>query len=118
YCPFHSLLFPVFLDLETGLSCQRSRLMTLQSMTGFARYSGTHQNGETVTHFTWEVRSVNGKGLDVRLRLPQGFEALEHNIRAMVAKSFTRGNMQVSLNVEQNNEGREVFLNHALVEKL
>lgn len=92
--------------------------MTLQSMTGFARYSGTHQNGETVTHFTWEVRSVNGKGLDVRLRLPQGFEALEHNIRGLVAKSFTRGNMQVSLNVEQNSEGREVSLNHALVEKL
>ena len=47
--------------------------MALQSMTGFARLdgrSGRHQ-------WAWELRSVNGKGLDVRLRLPQGFERLE-----------------------------------------
>ncbi|MFK4824004.1 YicC/YloC family endoribonuclease [Paenochrobactrum sp. BZR 588] len=92
--------------------------MTLQSMTGFARYSGTHQNGGLVTNFTWEIRSVNGKGLDVRLRLPQGFEALEHNIRGLVAKSFTRGNMQVSLNIDNGAERHEVSINYTQVEKL
>ncbi|MGU3574843.1 YicC/YloC family endoribonuclease [Brucellaceae bacterium C25G] len=92
--------------------------MTLQSMTGFARYSATHQQGELVTNFTWEVRSVNGKGLDVRLRLPQGFEAIEHTIRAIIAKSFTRGNMQVSLNVDNGAERHEVTINHELVDKL
>lgn len=92
--------------------------MTLQSMTGFARYSATHQTGDMVTHFTWEIRSVNGKGLDIRLRLPQGFEALEQNIRGLVSKNFTRGNMQIALTVEQNADGREVTLNHTLIEKL
>ena len=92
--------------------------MTLQSMTGFARYSATHQNGGLVTNFTWEIRSVNGKGLDVRLRLPQGFEGLEHNIRGLVAKSFTRGNMQVSLTIDNGAERHDISINHALVEKL
>lgn len=92
--------------------------MTLQSMTGFARYSGTYETAECATHFNWEVRSVNGKGLDIRLRLPQGFEGLEHGIRGLIAKSFTRGNMQVALAVEQSSERQDVTLNSALIEKL
>jgi uncharacterized protein YicC (UPF0701 family) len=47
--------------------------MTLKSMTGFARADGVL--GDTRWH--WEARSVNGRTLDVRLRLPSGFEALE-----------------------------------------
>ena len=47
--------------------------MTLKSMTGFARTDGLH--GET--SWFWEVRSVNGRSLDLRLRLPSGLERLE-----------------------------------------
>ena len=57
--------------------------MTLKSMTGFARADGVH--GDTSWH--WEARSVNGRNLDLRLRLPSGFEALEIKARASPKKS-------------------------------
>ncbi len=47
--------------------------MSISSMTGFARTEG-HEDDIS---WTWEVKSVNGKGLDVRCRLPAGFESLE-----------------------------------------
>ena len=52
--------------------------MPISSMTGFARSSGEHQG----LFWQWEIKSVNGKALDVRLRLPPGFEALETPVRA------------------------------------
>ena len=51
--------------------------MPLSSMTGFARASGSAQG----LFWQWEIKSVNGKALDVRLRLPQGFEAMETPVR-------------------------------------
>ncbi|MEQ9640522.1 MAG: YicC/YloC family endoribonuclease [Alphaproteobacteria bacterium] len=63
-------------------------------MTGFARRSGEH-DGST---WTWEVRSVNGRGLDVRCRL-NGFEALEAVARQTVGKRFKRGSMSLNLQV-------------------
>ncbi len=69
--------------------------MSLQSMTGFARREGTVGRYRWV----WELRSVNGKGLDSRLRLPPGFERLEADVRRLLSDAFSRGNMQVSLNV-------------------
>ena len=47
--------------------------MPLSSMTGYARASASHEG----LHWQWEARSVNGKGLDIRCRLPPGFETLE-----------------------------------------
>ena len=56
--------------------------MTLSSMTGFARVGG----GQDAFTWTWELRSVNGRGLDLRCRLPAGYEALEVAVRAAAAK--------------------------------
>ncbi|UDF30156.1 UNVERIFIED_ORG: YicC family protein [Roseateles sp. XES5] len=67
--------------------------MTLQSMTGFARVEGTSGR----TRWAWELRSVNGKGLDLRLRLPPGFEALEADVRRLAGEAFSRGNIQIGL---------------------
>lgn len=67
--------------------------MALQSMTGFARASG-EQDGAAIA---WELRSVNGKGLDVRLRLPPGLDRLELPAKQAVQKRFSRGNIQASL---------------------
>lgn len=67
--------------------------MTLQSMTGFARVEGTSGR----TRWAWELRSVNGKGLDVRLRLPPGLEALEADVRRLAGEAFSRGNLQIGL---------------------
>lgn len=69
--------------------------MTLQSMTGFARATAEHE-GSAVA---WELKSVNGKSAEVRLRLPPGFERLELPVRQAVQKRFTRGSFQASLNV-------------------
>ncbi|WP_431195200.1 YicC/YloC family endoribonuclease, partial [Bauldia litoralis] len=47
--------------------------------------------------WTWELRSVNGKGLDVRIRLPSGFERIERDARDRCTTKLGRGNVQVSL---------------------
>ncbi len=82
-------------------------MMALQSMTGFARTEG--ESGRY--SWVWEIRSVNGKGLDMRLRLPPGFEHLEAEVRKILSARFTRGNMQVSLNVSTREEKVEAVVN-------
>lgn len=67
--------------------------MRLQSMTGFARSEGLSGR----YRWAWELRSVNGKGLDLRIRLPQGREALETVVKQRVSAVLTRGNVQISL---------------------
>jgi uncharacterized protein (TIGR00255 family) len=69
--------------------------MALQSMTGFARAGAELKEAAVV----WEVRSVNGKGLETRFRLPPGFERVEQAARQAVQKRFSRGNVQATLTV-------------------
>jgi uncharacterized protein (TIGR00255 family) len=72
--------------------------MALSSMTGFARHTGTLPDG---TGFVWELRSVNGRGLDLRLRLPPGLDALESQLREAMATRFKRGNVSASLTLKR-----------------
>ena len=88
--------------------------MPLSSMTGFARSSGEHQG----LFWQWEIKSVNGKALDVRLRLPQGFEALETPVRAALGSAFKRGNLQVSLSVSGALARETVRLNTEILDRL
>jgi uncharacterized protein (TIGR00255 family) len=88
--------------------------MPISSMTGFARSSGEHQG----LYWQWEIKSVNGKALDVRLRLPQGFEALETPVRAALANAFRRGNLQVSLSLSGQLARETVRLNHEILDRL
>jgi len=69
--------------------------MTLQSMTGFARARVEHRD----VMMAWEVKSVNGKGIEARFRLPPGFERIEQAARAAIQKRFSRGNVQATLTV-------------------
>ncbi len=85
--------------------------MTLKSMTGFARCDGAVAG----IRWHWEVRSVNGRGLDVRLRLPPGFDALETGVRETVAKSIVRGSVSVNLAVEREFGGTEIRVNEAVL---
>ena len=86
--------------------------MPLQSMTGFARL-----DGRTGRHqWAWELRSVNGKGLDLRLRLPQGSERLEAEVRRIASAHFTRGNIQASLNIQAGEVRVEAVVNEAALE--
>lgn len=85
--------------------------MNISSMTGFARTDGT-ADGLT---WTWEARSVNGRGLDVRLRLPPGNEALEIPARDAVAKRFSRGNIAVALAIEKQQTNGAIRLNETVL---
>ncbi|MFM9857448.1 YicC/YloC family endoribonuclease [Pseudoxanthobacter sp. M-2] len=74
---------------------------TVSSMTGFARASGASATGQWV----WELRSVNGRGLELRLRLPPGFDDVEGEARGRIAKAFARGNIGGTLTVETVSAG-------------
>src|SRR5205809_6651431 len=69
--------------------------MNLQSMTGFARAVAEHDGAS----IAWEVKSVNGKSVEVRLRLQQGFERLEPAVRQTLQKRFSRGKFHATLTV-------------------
>ena len=72
--------------------------MAISGMTGFARVEGAAIGRRWV----WELRSVNGRGLDIKTRLPIGFEALEPAVREGAAKRFRRGSLQASLNIARD----------------
>jgi uncharacterized protein (TIGR00255 family) len=76
-------------------------------MTGFARADGS-ANG---TRWTWEIRSVNGKGLDIRLRLPAGFERLDPPARERCAGQLTRGNIQSTLTIVSDASAARIRIN-------
>lgn len=81
--------------------------MTLQSMTGFARSEGNSGR----YRWAWELRSVNGKGLDLRLRLPSGMEALETAFRDIASQSLSRGNIQAGLSLSASETKLEAVVN-------
>ena len=70
----------------------------LRSMTAFAAFSAPGPGGARA----WEIRSVNGRGLDLRLRLPEGIEGLEPLARAAVAARVRRGSMTLSLRIARD----------------
>ena len=67
--------------------------MSLASMTGFARA----QDEAPGMSWVWEVKSVNGRAFDLRLRLAPGFDVLEPELRALMAQRFRRGNFSANL---------------------
>jgi len=72
--------------------------VAVSSMTGFARASDTHEEWS----WSWELKSVNAKGLDVRTRLPMGFDGLEVATRGKLSKTFKRGSITASLTLRQS----------------
>ncbi|MDX2233748.1 MAG: YicC/YloC family endoribonuclease [Hyphomonadaceae bacterium] len=75
--------------------------MAIAGMTGFARSEGAVAGRRWI----WELRSVNGRGLDVKCRLPPGYEALDAVAREGAAKRFRRGTLQASLTVARDGDG-------------
>ncbi len=85
--------------------------MAISSMTGFARTDGL---GEGLV-WNWEARSVNGRGLDVRLRLPPGLDGIELAAREAASKRFARGNIALTLTLERQQGASAIRLNEALL---
>jgi len=88
--------------------------MALSSMTGFARGHGV--SGPYA--WTWEIKSVNGKGLDVRLRTPAGWDAVELPVRARAAEALSRGSVQASLAVERSGAAPSVRVNAPVLDAI
>jgi uncharacterized protein (TIGR00255 family) len=81
--------------------------MAIKSMTGFARAAGAMDP----LSWHWEVRSVNGRGLDIRLRFPPGFEALEPQVREAIGTRIARGSVAVNLSVKRAHGDVQIQLN-------
>jgi len=71
--------------------------VAISSMTGFARAEGAADG----ISWVWELKSVNSRALDLRLRLPPGFDALEAQLRALLARRVRRGNISATLAVNR-----------------
>jgi uncharacterized protein (TIGR00255 family) len=87
---------------------------TPASMTGFARIEGSTD----ALAWVWEVRCVNGKGLDVRVRAPNFVEGAEQIVRKAAGERFKRGSLQVSLNVERTIAASAGRVDHAALNTL
>jgi uncharacterized protein (TIGR00255 family) len=81
--------------------------MALSSMTGFARSHGT--SGPYA--FEWELKSVNAKGFDLRVRLPPGWDDLEAFAKKRAADVLSRGTVYANLNVKRTNAVSTVRIN-------
>src|SRR5262245_30928731 len=81
--------------------------MTLSSMTGFARSQGRSASYA----WTWEVKSVNAKNLDLRLRLPRGWDAIEIPVRTRAAEKLARGALQAALAISREGVAPVVRIN-------
>ena len=81
--------------------------MPLMSMTGFARDDGS------IGRYTWfwEIRTVNGRGRDIRMRLPPSHDNLENKCRALIAQYIIRGNCNLTLKVERITGNQEIRVN-------
>jgi uncharacterized protein (TIGR00255 family) len=86
--------------------------MALSSMTGFARGQGV----AGAYGWVWEIRSVNAKGMDLRLRLPPGWDAIEPALRARAAEVLARGTLHATLNVEREGVAPVVKVNEAVLQ--
>ena len=85
--------------------------MALSSMTGFARCNGT----SGAYAWAWELRSVNGKNLDLRLRLPAGWDAVEAPVRARTAEALSRGTIYGTLSARREGVAPLVRVNEPVL---
>ncbi|MCI4678299.1 YicC family protein [Rhodoblastus acidophilus] len=88
--------------------------MTISSMTGFAREAGF----SAPYRWSWEIKTVNSKGLDLRLRLPPGFDSLEKPARAAIAHALSRGACYANLAVTRETPVVSARLNRDLLVQL
>ena len=86
----------------------------IASMTGYARAQGADDRRRWV----WEARSVNGRNLEIRCRVPQGFERLENPARTAVGGRLKRGNVSLTLTITSERQSSPLRINRALLTEL
>ena len=88
--------------------------MAVSSMTGFARVEGQSDGFAWV----WELRSVNGKALDLRFRLPPGYDALEAPLKARLGEIAKRGSINANLNITEQSKPATLRINETVLEQV
>lgn len=83
-------------------------------MTGYARAQGSDERRRWV----WEARSVNGRNLEIRCRVPQGFDRLENPARTAIGGRMKRGNVSLTLTIASEQQGKPLRINRALLAEL
>lgn len=86
----------------------------IRSMTAFASGQGARDGAS----WSWDIRGVNGRGLDLRLRLPEGFAALEQQLRAAMAARVVRGNVTVGLRLIREQGGQAAGVDEAVLGRM
>ena len=79
-------------------------MSALASMTGFGRAEGSAAD----LSWVWELRSVNARGLDIRFRLPPGWDAAEPGLRDQAGRALRRGSVTASLTIRRGDRGSAV----------
>ena len=87
---------------------------SVSSMTGFARVDGEH--GET--RWSWELKSVNSRGLETRFRLPPGFDFLEPSLKKRLSAKISRGSVNVSLMLRAAKSTTVVQVNEPVLDQI
>jgi uncharacterized protein (TIGR00255 family) len=88
--------------------------MAIKSMTGFAREAGTTGS----LSWAWELKSVNGRGLEVRMRVPPGLDVAGEDARRQITAAFSRGQCQLNLTVTRSAGSPKVTVNRQALEAL
>jgi uncharacterized protein (TIGR00255 family) len=89
----------------------------IASMTGFARVDG-QMAAPVALAWAWELRSVNGKSLELRLRLPAGYEALDGPARKLIAERLSRGSISATLTLLGEPQAQGARINETLLDRL
>ncbi|MGE0154078.1 MAG: YicC/YloC family endoribonuclease [Reyranellaceae bacterium] len=85
--------------------------MPLASMTGYGRAEGA----DAQVGWTWEARSVNGKSLEIRCRVPAGLDRVESQARALVGRRFKRGSVNLTLTMARGTGALPFRINRELL---
>ncbi|WP_457091996.1 YicC/YloC family endoribonuclease [Microvirga sp. P5_D2] len=88
--------------------------MSIASMTGFAREAGITGPYQ----WAWEIKTVNGRGLEVRVRTPSGFDALGEEARGQILKALTRGQGQLNLSLSKASSTPKLRVNQEVLQSL
>jgi uncharacterized protein (TIGR00255 family) len=88
--------------------------MSIASMTGFAREAGV----TGAYQWAWELKTVNGRGLEVRVRTPSGLDAVGEEARGQILKALTRGQGQLNLSLSRSSSAPKLRVNQDVLQSL
>ncbi|HZW47266.1 MAG TPA: YicC/YloC family endoribonuclease, partial [Microvirga sp.] len=88
--------------------------MSIASMTGFAREAGVTGPYQ----WAWEIKTVNGRGLEVRVRTPSGLDATGEEARGQILKALTRGQGQLNLSISKTSSAPKLRVNQEVLQSL